>query len=248
MLQIFNGAYSLLPESIQSQLVDSEIDTNTDVPFRNLRGDILKLLMITQSGAEGISLRNVRRVFITEPFWNMVRMDQVIGRAVRMGSHDELPSAERNVEVFIYTSVLTEEQLNENFTLRRQDNSVTSDTHILQKAVKKDELIQVFLNNLKSIAIDCRNNSSENLMTKNGLSCYAFPIPSDPNEYTYTSSFEDDKTKLEQSKLIRHRKIQGRVVSTTENGMKKKYVILDSNPGKMYDYNAYKNAGVLVEV
>jgi hypothetical protein len=33
-----------------------------------------------------------------------------------------------------------------------------------------------------------------------------------------------------------------------EHGMKKKYVVLDDKPGKMYDYDAYKHAGVLVEV
>ena len=37
--------------------------------------------MITQSGSEGISLKNVRQVHLLEPYWNMIRMDQVIGRA-----------------------------------------------------------------------------------------------------------------------------------------------------------------------
>jgi hypothetical protein len=248
MLQIFNGAYALLPESIQEQLSDAEPSDGSAGNFKNLRGDLIKLLMITQSGAEGISLRNVRRVFIAEPFWNMVRMDQVIGRAVRMGSHDELIPEERNVEVFIYTSTFTEKQLDNNFTLRRQDSSMTSDTHIIQKAVKKDALIQEFLNNLKSVSVDCRNNSTENRMTANGLSCYAFPIPVDPNVYAYTASYAYDKTKLAENKLVRRRKVQGRVVAHMEHGMKKKYVVLDDKPGKMYDYDAYKHAGVLVEV
>ena len=42
----------------------------------NNYGDIIKVIMITASGAEGISLKNVRYVHITEPYWHPVRMQQ----------------------------------------------------------------------------------------------------------------------------------------------------------------------------
>ena len=50
----------------------------------------------------GIDLKNVRWVHITEPYWHPVRIEQVIGRARRICSHDELNEEERTVEVFIY--------------------------------------------------------------------------------------------------------------------------------------------------
>ena len=53
----------------------------------NLRGEKIKILIITLSGAEGISLKNVRAVLMLEPHWNMTILKQVIGRAVRNGSH-----------------------------------------------------------------------------------------------------------------------------------------------------------------
>ena len=56
--------------------------------------------MITASGAEGISLKNVRYVHITEPYWHPVRIEQVIGRARRICSHKNLPEQYRTVEVF----------------------------------------------------------------------------------------------------------------------------------------------------
>lgn len=258
MLQIFNGYFTMLPSSLQEQL--AEADTNTSSQFRsaniNLHGDIIKLLMITQSGAEGISLKCVRRVLIMEPFWNQVRMDQVIGRAVRTGSHLDLPPSERTVDVFVYTSVFTPNQLKENFTLRRLDNSITSDTHILQIAQKKDILVQNFMNALKTTAIDCRNNAAVNKPTAHGLACYAFPIPFNTNDYSFTPSLEHD-TILDSSyknKLVRNRKVQGRVVSIANTNpdispsKRVKYVKVDEYPDKLYDYNAYKNAGVLVEV
>ena len=65
-------------------------------------GEIIKILMITSSGAEGISLRNTRYVHITEPYWHPVRIEQVIGRARRICSHQDLPPELRPVNVFLY--------------------------------------------------------------------------------------------------------------------------------------------------
>ena len=42
-------------------------------------GEIIKVIMITAAGAEGISLKNTRYVHIMEPYWHPVRTDQVIG-------------------------------------------------------------------------------------------------------------------------------------------------------------------------
>lgn len=234
LLQLYNGIY-----------------TNVDVadfgdlePAANLRGEMFKTIMITQSGAEGISLKNVRTVLITEPFWNMIRLEQVIGRAVRAGSHLDLPAAERNVQVYIYTCTFTAKQLKENFTLRSLDNEMTSDTHILRIAEKKDEVIQEFLNNMKAAAVDCRNNSKTNQLFSAGIQCYSFPIPIDDNEYAFVPDIADDIERRPSQKLDRARKIRGRVV-TRRN---KKYVIVDEYPNKFFDYSLYKDAGVLHEI
>ena len=62
----------------------------------NMRGNLIKLIMISPSGAEGINLSNVRQVHIMEPFWNEVRIEQVIGRAIRQCEHKNLPMKEKN--------------------------------------------------------------------------------------------------------------------------------------------------------
>ena len=66
--------------------------------------------MITASGAEGINLRNTRFVHIMEPYWHNVRLEQVVGRARRICSHQELPQEKRNVKVFLYMTTLTDKQ------------------------------------------------------------------------------------------------------------------------------------------
>ena len=80
---VFNGTWQYIPAGLAAQL--AEISSN------NLYGEIIKVIMITASGAEGISLKNVRYVHITEPYWHPVRITQVIGRARRICSHNDLP-------------------------------------------------------------------------------------------------------------------------------------------------------------
>lgn len=232
LLHIYNGEFNALPPDLRKQLKDNKFT-------ENLRGDLSKLLMITQSGAEGISLKCVRRVMIMEPFWNMVRMDQVIGRAVRTCSHQELPLEERNVQVYIYTTVFTDKQLKDNFTLRRLDLGLTSDAHILQIAEKKDIIIQTFLNHLKACAVDCRVNAAQNKPIENGFGCYSFPFPSKPDIYSFIPDIMHDTLNI----LEKRKKVQGRVVSLDG----KKYIIVNEYPDKVFDYEAYKYAGVLEE-
>ena len=72
-----------------------------------MRGEVLEVLMTTKQGAEGLNTKNVRQLFVVEPYWNPVRLDQVVGRAVRINSHLELPEKDRNVEIYIYLSKAT---------------------------------------------------------------------------------------------------------------------------------------------
>ena len=89
-------------ESLEERLVNKDHFNHEE----NLRGEYIQILLISSSGAEGISLKAVRQVHIMEPFWNYIRVDQVFGRAVRMESHSILPEEDRNVEQYIYLSHL----------------------------------------------------------------------------------------------------------------------------------------------
>jgi hypothetical protein len=105
ILNCYNGRWNEVPDTITSQFAKLGSDIQN-----NIHGDLIKVLMITASGAEGINLKNTRFVHIVEPFWHMVRIDQVIGRARRICSHQDLLEKMRNVQVFIYMATLTEKQ------------------------------------------------------------------------------------------------------------------------------------------
>ena len=110
--------------------------------INNTDGSKIKIILGSPSIKEGVSLLRVQQVHIMEPYWNMSRMLQIIGRAVRFCSHKDLPSSKRAVEVFLYLATYPGEQ--------------TIDQSIWLKANKKQEVISQCETILKESAIDCK--------------------------------------------------------------------------------------------
>jgi|TARA_B110000208_G_C11799504_1_gene441243 hypothetical protein len=131
----------------------------------NKYGEYIQLILISESGAEGISLTCVRQVHILEPYWNNVRVNQVFGRAIRLHSHDDLAPKERTVEEYIYLSVLPPgENAHEIYqSIKDWDNIGEINTEKLveelSKAKNKDikDTIDVILSVGSSIDVDVFN-------------------------------------------------------------------------------------------
>jgi hypothetical protein len=175
-LNIFNGKFADLPRKIANifaQTDESIADkTKTYQALQNRHGEICKVIGISGAGAEGISLKCVRQVHIMEPFWNMVRIDQVKGRAIRICSHADLPDDERNVSIYTYIAYFTEAQIKPSaveaagpkvdFTLLQRDKNETSDQKVYNVADRKDKINEGLLKVMKSAAIDCLMNLPDN--------------------------------------------------------------------------------------
>ena len=57
----------------------------------NINGDKVKVILISLAGAEGLDFKFIRQVHIMEPWYNLSRIEQIIGRAIRHCSHKNLP-------------------------------------------------------------------------------------------------------------------------------------------------------------
>ena len=137
ILRIFNNLWDTLSDKLQRQLRELSKD--------NMRGDVLEILMTTKQGAEGLNTKNVRQLYVVEPYWNPVRLDQVVGRAVRIGSHLELPMKDRNVEIYIYLAKETKKQLKNNVTMMNDFGGLTSDQVLFDIAERKRAIMNVML-------------------------------------------------------------------------------------------------------
>lgn len=150
----------------------------------NKYGNICKIMMISPAGAEGIGLLNIRQVHLMEPYWHEVRIIQMIGRAIRMCSHKDLPMNERHVDIYRYKSV------------RSNDGKWTTDQYIEDLARSKEGLIQSFLDAMKEVAVDCDLNKSHNLLAQD-YKCFKFDETSlfdDQIGPAYKEDIHDDIT------------------------------------------------------
>ena len=116
----------------------------------NLNGSKLKIILGSSSIKEGVSFKGVRQVHIIDPYWNLPRLDQVIGRASRFCSHKDLEEEKRDVKVYIYLSV-------------HKDVEETIDQYIYNLSLRKNKLVNEFEIAIKEAAIDCELNYNANV-------------------------------------------------------------------------------------
>ena len=62
-----------------------ELKACTDT--NNINGEVIKVIIISKAGSEGLDFKNIRQVHILEPWFNFMRTSQTIGRAIRNLSH-----------------------------------------------------------------------------------------------------------------------------------------------------------------
>jgi len=149
----------------------------------NKYGKVIKIIMISPAGAEGLSLFNTRQVHIMEPYWHEVRIEQMIGRAVRLCSHKSLPQNERHVDVYRYKSVKKD-----------RTKKITADQLVENLARSKQGLLQSFEDAVKEVAIDCELFKAHNLL-KDDYKCFKFDEPALFEEQigpAYKEDIQDD--------------------------------------------------------
>lgn len=128
---------------------NNENDLRTITSIENKDGELVKVVIISKAVAEGVDFKFIRQIHIIEPWYNMNRPEQIIGRGVRNRSHCALDFEDRNVEIYLYTS---------------QDKSLTHETpdvymyrNAEYKAIKIGKITRI----LKSISVDCKLNISQ---------------------------------------------------------------------------------------
>jgi superfamily II DNA or RNA helicase len=115
----------------------------------NHDGKYIKIIIGSPIISEGITLKNVRHVHILEPAWNMSRINQIIGRAIRNGSHNDQPPSKKNVSVHKYCSVSK---------THTETPFIDVQKYILSE--EKDRSNKQVERLLKEMALDCNINNT----------------------------------------------------------------------------------------
>jgi len=139
---------------------DPRLSPNNDYEVKGLtnetnkEGHNVKVVLISKAGSEGIDLKFIRQVHILEPWYNMNRIEQIIGRAVRNFSHKDLPFEKRNVQIFMYGTIL-DDNLEE-----------AADLYVYRVAELKAIQIGKVTRVLKETAVDCIINHEQTKFTQ----------------------------------------------------------------------------------
>ena len=139
---------------------DNNFEVNGLTTEDNKDGNKVKVVLISKAGSEGIDLKFIRQVHILDPWYNTNRAEQVIGRAVRNLSHKDLPFEKRNVEIFMYGSILGD------------NKEEAADLYVYRVAEFKAVQIGKVTRVLKETAVDCIINHNQTGFTQTTMSKY----------------------------------------------------------------------------
>ncbi len=110
----------------------------------------VRVIIASRTASEGINLFGVREIHILNPWHNLNRLSQAIGRGLRTWSHIDLPAEDRNITVYMYAATF-------------KDNSrETVDLKIYREAEEKAINIGEAEVILRNNAIDCHLNRNGN--------------------------------------------------------------------------------------
>jgi len=147
--------YSMITGSkIFSPNNDYDLDLIMDKD--NYDGKHVKVVMISEAGSEGLDFKCIRQVHILDPWYNMSRIEQIIGRAVRNKSHCSLELKKRNVEIYMHGSYY-------------DSTYETADLYMYRLAEEKAIQVGKITRLLKETAVDCLLNTEQNNFTEENM-------------------------------------------------------------------------------
>ena len=126
----------------------------------NKHGEQIRVVLITKAAAEGLDFKNIRQLHVLEPWYNMNRVEQIIGRGVRNLSHCMLPFEERNVEIYLHATT-------------PDGDAEPADLYVYRYAEKKAMQIGTITRILKEISVDCILNIGQTSFTLDKLNALA---------------------------------------------------------------------------
>ena len=129
---VIAGEQENLTRNLREELKVATSPENTD-------GSHIKVIIGSSVASEGLDFKCIRTIHILEPWHNLNKVEQVIGRGVRNCSHSALPPEERNVTIYLHGA---------------HGKNETIDLRLYRHAEKKAKVIGTIETILKSEAID----------------------------------------------------------------------------------------------
>jgi len=96
------GKYAFLTSDMTNTQIRNLIRTIRSP--ENMNGSLIRVVVASPLVSEGVDLQNVRQVHVLDPWYNMSRIEQIIGRGLRNCSHAGLPFEDQNCTIYLHVT------------------------------------------------------------------------------------------------------------------------------------------------
>ena len=228
----------------------------------NMNGELVRVILISRAASEGLDFKYVRQVHILDPWYNLNRIEQIVGRGVRNQSHCGLEFEERNVEIYLHAAVPAAE-------------TFSTDLYLYRYAERKARMIGKVTRLLKTVSVDCVLNHAQSDFTDVNMTAVGnvlirsstmiepqyFQVGDKPESYACDymesceySCFPEDKIEAPQEGAIITKpssfmiqKMMDQIVAIIGRELALHFVVLEKMLGAPSKYNLYFALTELIE-
>ena len=185
----------------------------------NVNGDDIRVVVASPKVSEGVDFRYVRQIHVLDPWFNMSRIEQVVGRGMRTCSHSMLPFKEQNCTVYLHVCryPTSKQETVDEFMYRTfveqkghkiakvkryvmesaMDCSLQKNTNELPLEWKQLKIPQIRNQDSKEITLTLAEMTAPTFEDGSSeLSCKLIEIPEDPNHERPLSSILDVRDEI----------------------------------------------------
>ena len=140
---------------ITSEQTQNDIRTAMNIlkDRSNADGSKIRVIVASPKVSEGVDFKFVRQVHVLDPWYNMSRIEQVIGRGMRTCSHSLLPFEKQNCTVFLHVCRFPK-------STRETIDEYKYRVFVEAKAIKMAKVRRVIMES----AMDCELQSGINIL------------------------------------------------------------------------------------
>ena len=121
----------------------------------NSNGEEIKVILGNSVTSEGMDFKNIREIHILDPWYHLYKIEQIIGRGIRLCSHSDIERKDqRNVTVYLHTSSIEHEIESIDTNTYRIAEEKASHIGFIEKILKEnaiDSILNKQINHIKNM-------------------------------------------------------------------------------------------------
>ena len=172
------------PKKYQYIYVDGETDNDTmsqwfsNYNLQQKNTENIKVILGSNKISQGVNLFRIREVHVLNPWFNLNKIEQVIGRATRQKSHLSLPNEYQNVTIYLHCAYDNKgnstDENNYELSYNKKMNELELLSIIKQNAI--DCNLNIYGNYFKTTESDIINSQKQKIKILRGKTCNIFDI------------------------------------------------------------------------